>query len=328
MVVLDPQSGEIVALFDMLNPNFTRDPVDDRTTDDLPVALRPNRCVSDPYEPGSTFKPFIWACATEMGRARPEQKLPISPAGYWITPYGRRVNDAWPYGESTWRFVLVKSMNTGMAMVAEKLTQAEMQSILRRWGFGSPTRAGIPGETSGVVTPPAKWTEYTQTSVAIGHEIAVNTLQMVRAFSAFARDGTLPMLRLTADDGVPSGLRIEQRAIAESTALDVREILADVMTNGTGRDAQSERYRLFGKSGTAELWDSELGQYHRDRYTSSFIAGAPFDHPRLVALCVLDDPDKTVADHGGGHSAGPVVRDVLDFALSYLGVAPDQPDAE
>ena len=146
---------------------------------------------------------------------------------------------------------------------------------------------------------------------------------MARAFSAFARNGTLPMLRLTADDVVPVGMHMEQRAISESMALQVREILADVMTNGTGRDAQSERYRLFGKSGTAELWDSELGQYHRDRYTANFIAGAPFDHPRLVALCVIDDPDKTVAEHGGGHSAGPVVRDVLDFSLEYLGVPGD-----
>jgi cell division protein FtsI/penicillin-binding protein 2 len=95
---------------------------------------------------------------------------------------------------------------------------------------------------------------------------------------------------------------------------------------GTGQRAQSDLYQLFGKSGTAQLPIRDGGGYHEDRYVSSFVAGAPYERPRIVVLCVIDDPDKQHG-HYGGAIAGPVVRDVIDETLTYLGVAPDQPGA-
>ena len=97
------------------------------------------------------------------------------------------------------------------------------------------------------------------------------------------------------------------------------------MTEGSGRDAQSAKYQMFGKSGTAQLPKREGGGYHQDRYVSSFIAGAPFTDPRIVVVVVIDDPDKKFNSHWGGRIAGPVVRDIIDQTLEYLGVAADQP---
>ena len=96
--------------------------------------------------------------------------LPTPAHTGWRTPYGRLVRDSHYYEDSTWEEVLVKSQNTGMAMVAEKMTDAEMQDMLSRFGLTEPTRAGLPGESRGQVSPPDKWTRYTRTSLSFGHE--------------------------------------------------------------------------------------------------------------------------------------------------------------
>ena len=224
----------------------------------------------------------------------------------------------------SWRTVLVRSLNTGMAIVAERMTHQEMRQAIVHYGFGSRTRCGIPGETAGLVTSAEHWSDYTQSSVSFGHEIAVTPVQMVRAFSAFARGGMLTKVRVFAgpdagDERPP--FRFVRRACSPAIADLVREILGDVMIEGTGKPAQSSRYRLFGKSGTAQLPRPEGGGYFEHRYVSSFIAGAPLADPRLVVLCVIDDPDRSLG-HWGAQVAGPVVRDVIDGTLAYLGVAP------
>lgn len=331
MVVLDVQTGEILAMVDILNNKVTPRGGNwkPHTSDPLRwvhPALARNRCVTDPYEPGSTFKPFVWAVATELGKAKLEEVLPTPPPGVvFRTSRGRQIRDAYNTENVTWRTVLIKSLNSGMAIVAERMTEREMREAVTRFGFGQRTNCGLPGETAGILTSRRNWNHYTQTSVAMGHEIAVTPLQMVRAFAVFARDGSLPKLRTTAaiegDD-----LEIVHRVLPAEIALTAREAMRDVMTQGTGRKAQSERYQLFSKSGTAQLPRADRRGYYQDRYVSSFIAGAPFNEPRLVVLCVIDDPDKDKG-HFGGAIAGPVVRDVIDEALDYLGVEPDQPNA-
>lgn len=331
MMVVDTQTGEILAMTDFINqrPGFTEAITDPNRK--LHPALGRNRCVSDPYEPGSTFKPFIWAVATELGKARPEEMLPTPDSTGWRTPYGRLVRDSHYYGPSSWRKVLVKSMNSGMAMIAERMNWREMQNAVQRFGFGSKTNCGLKGETNGIVTTPRKWSKYTQTSVSFGHEIAVTPLQMVRAFSVFARnDGTIPTLRITAYDPLEERRLMEEgqppkmfkRVLKPEIVATTREAMQGVMLEGTGRAAQSEKYSMFSKSGTAQLPRQDRKGYHQDRYTSSFIAGAPLEHPRIVVLCVIDDPDAR-RGHLGGAVAGPVVRDVVDQTLEYLGVTPD-----
>jgi cell division protein FtsI/penicillin-binding protein 2 len=162
---------------------------------------------------------------------------------------------------------------------------------------------------------------YTQVSVSFGQEIAVTPLQMVHAFSAFARDGTMASLRITSARGEASSAPGAQ-AISPATAQIAREAMRDVMLEGTGRVAQSTKYQLFGKSGTAQLVKPKGRGYYEDRYVSSFIAGAPFNQPRIVVLCIIDDPDRKKA-HFGGAVAGPVVRDIVDQTLEYLGVPPE-----
>ncbi len=328
LVALDPQTGDVLAMVDILRRRKGWAEVTDDPSRAIHPALGRNRNITDPYEPGSTFKPFVWAAATECGVFTPQSRLPTPSNGPYRTAFGRAIRDVKYYGPVSWKTVLIKSLNSGMAMAGERMSFEQMHDlVVERFGFGTPTKVGLPGETAGLVTDEAAWSNYTQTSVAMGHEIAVTPMQMVRAFSAFCNGGRLPAPRISLLLG-PDGRIIQTPStpvIAPGIALETREAMEGVVVEGTGRKAQSAIYRMFGKSGTAQL-PKPAGQgkgYFEDRYVSSFIAGAPFEHPRIVVLCVIDDPDKKHG-HFGGSIAGPVVRDVIDESLQYLGVKPDQ----
>jgi cell division protein FtsI/penicillin-binding protein 2 len=325
MIVMDVTNGDVLAMADFLQdrPGWkeaTRDP-----SRKIHPSLGRNRNFTDPYEPGSTFKSFVWARATELGAARPSEIIPL-PDGPYVTSFGRAIRDVKYPGSVPWKTVLVKSLNGGMAQVAMRLKHQDLQRMVQDFGFGQKVAMGIPGESAGIMTTPAKWSNYTQTSVAMGHEIAVTPIQMVRAFSAFARpDGTMVQPRLvlprgTAGDvpGAPS-----KQVIAPAVLAEAKDAMKGVVEEGTARKARSEHYRMYGKTGTAELAVPGQKGYDRDRYTASFIAAAPFDRPRIAVLCIIDDPDKRKG-HFGGSIAGPVVRDVVDETLQYLGVPYDQ----
>ncbi|MDP7069747.1 MAG: penicillin-binding protein 2 [Phycisphaerales bacterium] len=311
VVIMDPATGELLAVADI-----------DRRTEHLNPHLRRNRCVSDPYEPGSTFKPFVWAAATQAGLATPDEVLPTPTHGPHRTSFGRRIRDAHDRGPTSWRHVLVHSLNSGMAIVAERMSHGSLRRVVGQLGFGHATGCGIPGETIGIVTPSGKWSNYTQTSVAMGHEIAVTPIQMARAFSAFASEGRMPAATIQAvhDRAATLSVPVFDPGISDLT----RATMQLVMREGTGKRVQSDQYSMFGKSGTAQLPKAEGGGYHEHRYVSSFIAGAPALDTRLVVLCIIDDPDRGLGRWYGGSTAGPVVRDLVDSVLPYLGVAPDR----
>lgn len=342
-VVMDVVTGDIIAIADVLrNRKGFREviPFDDR---EKHPSWGRQRCVTDPYEPGSTFKPFVWAAAVDQGKARPSEMIPL-PAGPFTTSRGRVIRDVHYSGPCTWETVLMKSLNGGMAYVGERFSAKGLRDVVRSFGFGDRTNCGLPSESAGMVTPLKQWRHTSQTSVPMGQEIAVTSMQMARAFSAFCRDGTMiePRLAIPPDGGGADGrspmVTVPRRAISEPAALKTREVMRSVMTEGTGRKAQSELYEIFGKTGTPQLavprdrW-REFGKkgYFEDRYISNFIGGAPFEHPRIVVVLTIDDPDRRKG-HFGGVTAAPVARDIIDFTLSYLGVEPDvkpeKPEAE
>ena len=315
MIVMDPATGEILAManYPLLDPNHfgQADP-----------ALRRNRCVTDVFEPGSIFKPFVWAALTERGVAQPEEMFDCTEAGVWRSSQGRRLRDAHGLGELTWDDVLVKSSNIGMAMAAERITVEQLHAIVESYGFGQTTGSTLPGELPGLVNPLKRWNHYSQTSIPMGQEIGVTGLQVVRAFCALANGGLLPTPTIEALDpatnpGPPPQRRVLGRAAADHT----RAVLRRVVTEGTGRKADSELYELFGKTGTAQLPDFINGGYHQDQYVSSFLAGAPADQPRLVIGCFIHKPDRKKG-HYGGTVAAPAVMEVMEQALLYLGVPP------
>jgi cell division protein FtsI (penicillin-binding protein 3) len=297
-------------------------------------ALGRNRCVEDVYEPGSTFKPFMWSAVTEAGLARPDEIIDTE-GGMWRTPYGRLIEDVIDRDRQTWREVLLNSSNIGMVKVTDRMTDRQMQLAIRKFGFGARTNVGLPGEAVGLVTDEANWTKYTRTSVAFGYEVAVTPVQMVRAFSAFARAdrlaGALPRLRLVAATEREIGADPIVRVIPDWVAHLARESMrgvAENMDNRLLREGILEtepQYSMFGKSGTAEIANPYDRGYFDDQHVSSFIAGAPAEDPRIVVLVVIDDPSPDLVRqrrHFGSWTAGPVVRRITERTLAYMGVAP------
>ncbi|MFZ4574458.1 MAG: peptidoglycan D,D-transpeptidase FtsI family protein [Phycisphaerales bacterium] len=383
LVLADPQTGEILAMVDLVRDlpelapyPWVEKPVLKRGQKAPPepnVLARPrryitidkdegraadafrgrNRCIEDIYEPGSTFKPFVWSVITELHLAKMDEVFDTE-GGRWHTSYGRYIEDVTRRATMTWPDVLKNSSNIGMIKAAERLSPKQLREAIVRFGFGRPTGVGLPGEASGIVTPASRWTKFTHTSVAYGHEIAVTPVQMIQGFCAFAREGemagTLPNLRMVVKtaSGDPVAPSFTYRVLPREVALVTREPMAGVVSAMEERwakgDAGGWRYRLFGKSGTAEI---PLGKapkgmkrprgssgYYDDQYNSSFIAAGPIESPRLVCIVVIDDPGPErihKKSHYGAATAGPIVRRFMEQALAYVG-APvsvrEEPKAE
>jgi len=370
IVALDPSTGDLLAMADIVRevPDAVEYPWVDAETGEQgarlpgpgdpkpryrtirsdpagsePALARP-RCMTDVYEPGSVFKSLVWAAALDMGLMEPEETITTEPGGY-VTPYGRRITDVTRKTEHTWNEVLVRSSNIGMAMLSERMTHNQLRGIAMRFGFGRPTGLGIRGEASGLVTPAARWNDYSQTSVAMGHEIAVTPLQLARAFCAIARTGeaagTLPPVALRAAQN-DRRAEIVERVLSPEAAAHTRGVLEAVVERADEKmrrrfpDEPAFRYRLFGKSGTAEIplippegkrRPRGVKGYYPDQYNAGFVAGGPLEAPALVVLVVIDDPGPgrvRQRRHYGSDVAAPVVRRVFERVLPRLGIPGDR----
>jgi cell division protein FtsI/penicillin-binding protein 2 len=326
MIVMHPVTGEILAM-----ANWP--PSDPRDAGNSDPDIRRNRSVTDAFEPGSTFKPFVWAAATELNLARPDEMIDCH-NGFYVSPKGRRLRDAHGYGRLTWEEVLIKSSNIGMAIVGQRMGSAKMHSAIGAFGFGSRPGSKLPGEAAGIVNPLGSWTHYSQTSVPMGQEVAVTALQLTRAFCTLANGGLLVTPTLTpydtpegAPDGTPdSAPAIYERVLSRRIADHTRDVLRRVVTEGTGRKADSSLYAIFGKTGTAQVADTENGGYLEGKYNSVFVCGAPFDDPQIVVLCAIHEPTKAKG-YFGGIVAAPPARAVVEQTLTYLTVPLSQPPA-
>ncbi|MEM7622733.1 MAG: penicillin-binding protein 2 [Planctomycetota bacterium] len=368
IVIADPRTGELLAMTDMVRdvPGLAEFPWWDGegerprwAPDDGPVrprfrtilsspagsepALRRVRCITDVYEPGSIFKSLVWAGAVDAG-VMPADEIVRTGGGY-RTAYGRELSDVTRKTEHTWDEVLIRSSNIGMAMLSERMSHEDLRGIATRFGFARPTRIGLRNESAGIVTSAAAWSNYTQTSVAMGHEIAVTPVQIVRAFTAIARTGrdagTMPSLRLEAASSDGPAIVVE-RVLSREAAERTRRVLEAVAVNASAKlalrvhDEPRPRYRLFGKSGTAEIpMTPPPGKkmprirkaYYPEQYISNFVAGGPLEDPAIVVLCVIDDPGPARVrrrEHYGSDVAYPVVQRVFERVLPYLGVPSDR----
>ena len=314
IVVMDPTTGRIMAM-------ANHPPFDPNGLARSRPEQRRNRCVTDPFEPGSVFKPFIWAMATDAGIAAPAEMIDCTTGGVYRSPGGRRLRDVHAHGLITWEQVLVKSSNIGMAIVGQRLGAQRLHAAVRAYGFGARTGCGLPGESPGIVRPLRKWNHYSVTSVPMGQEIAATALQLVRAMCAIANHGLLPYPLMQLQAG--AGPMFEQ-VLSPQAADRTRAVLRRVVTEGTGRKANSDLYALFGKTGTAQVPDRVNGGYAADTYVASFIAGAPVEAPRMVVGCFIHRPD-VKKGYYGGLVAAPAVRRVIERTLPYLGVPPRPP---
>jgi cell division protein FtsI (penicillin-binding protein 3) len=330
-VVMNPATGEVLALANW--PTFNPQNLEDSSAD-----LRRNRVLTDPYEPGSTFKPFIAGPAVAMGVTRIDEIFRTG-GKTWRTPYGRTITDVHGYDALALWDVMVKSSNIGMAQLSERMGNARLHKAITGFGFGQSTGIELPGEDRGTVHALNKWTKYSTDSVAQGYEVMVTPMQLARAFCAYANGGRLVSPRLVkgildAEGNIvsrPGSIQTKMlpEVIDPTSAAWMRRVLCDVLVRGTGSGARSRTWNVFGKTGTAHI-SQGLAGYAADKYTSSFIGGAPAEKPKLVIAFIVHEPDRAYAvknnmSYFGGAVAAPGAVASLERSLAYLQV-PASPD--
>jgi membrane peptidoglycan carboxypeptidase len=200
--------------------------------------------------------------------------------------------------------------------------------MLRDFGFGTLTGAEFPSESRGRLARPDKWQpKYTRASMAMGYELGVTPVQLAAAYGAIANDGLLLTPTLVREIRSPSGdvvYRHEpepvRRVVTPKVAAQLREFLKGAVgEGGTGEEAQLVNYTLLGKTGTAVRFEG--GRYIRGEYTASFAALFPADHPQLIVIVKIDNPQ---GNYYGGLTAAPVTRTMLQQALASRRVAIDR----
>lgn len=228
--------------------------------------------------------------------------------------------------------VLAKSSNIGTIEAAGQLgkTQPEanrvLYSYLHKFGIGSPTGVGFPGETSGILAKPQDWSTSQQYTIPFGQGLSLSALQAASVYSTIANGGVRVQPSLISGikgpDGrfTPSPAPKESRVVSERTAKTVSRMLESVVSDveGTGISARIPGYRVAGKTGTANRVDPKTGRY--SGYTASFAGFAPADKPRVTVYCAIQNP--TSGSHFGGSTCGPVYKKVMEFALKTLQTPP------
>jgi len=325
-VVMAPQTGEVLAMACL--PGFEPDHYAD-----FAASIRRNRVLTDPVEPGSTFKPFVAAAALAEGVVRLDETI-FCHNGLYVVG-GRRLHDHHPYGNLRFGEILIKSSNIGMAILARRLGNDRLYKYLRAFGFGSKTGIEMPGESPGIVPPPRRWSAYSAMSIAFGQEIAVTPLQLLTAFCAIVNDGVLVRPRIVRAVVSPAGKLLEDRTapsvagrvLPSRVARTIAKILADVVDHGTGRRAALAGYRVLGKTGTAQIPYRSRPGYEPDAYLSSFLGAAPAENPRIAVLVMIRRPRPELGYYGGTVAA-PTVGRILAATLAYLRVPPDKPQPD
>jgi len=314
-VLMDPRTGEILAV--AIRPTFNPNSFAAFTDDD-----RRNRAITDPFEPGSTFKVILAAAALEEGAARPADRFYAENGSIKVA--NTTIHDWKKYGWLTFTEILQNSSNVGAIKIGLTLGRERYYKYIVGFGFGAPAGVRLGGESRGQLRPPARWSGLSLATMSIGQEISVTALQMVSAFAAIANGGRLmqpQILRATLDSQGRTVRTLEPRIVRQVISPDTAHALTQMMTtvvrDGTGRNAAIPGYEVAGKTGTAQKLDPATRRYSRAPGVLSFVGFVPADDPRLAMLVMLDEPRN---EKWGSEAAAPIFAAIGQEALRYLNV--------
>lgn len=307
-VVLDVATGEVLAMANLptYNPNLlgAGNPETHR-----------NRAVTDVVEPGSTMKPITVAAALNAGTVKPTTLVDTSPGSMANGRY--RITDTHNYGTLTVTGVITKSSNVGAAKLALPLPSDYFYKFVRSFGYGSKPGSGFPGESSGVLMPPNRWSGTTKATMSYGYGLSVTPLQIAMTYAALANGGQLMSPTFV------KGERNEPRQVLEPDLAHEMMRMMQTVTEpgGTAKQAAILGYHVAGKTGTARKFSATGG--YSNKYISLFAGVVPVKNPRFSMAVVVSEPDPKLRGYYGGSVSGPVFRNVMDGALRLMDVAPD-----
>ena len=301
LLITDPHTGEILAA------------VSRRDGGTRSLSL-----ITEPYEPGSTLKPFFVATLLAAQRASLGDRV-FAENGSWRDEHGRTISDVHPYGWLTLYEALQVSSNIGIAKFVPRVNRGTQYRYLRDFGFGTPTGVEYPSESGGRLRSPAQWSAFSPASLAMGYEIAVTPLQLIMAYGALANGGVLMEPRLIREVRSADGELLYQmepralrRVVPRRVAEQVTDVLVSVVEEGTATRASFGDFRVAGKTGTARRTEAG-GRYQSGSYTATFVGYFPARDPQLAILVKLDRPRGSFY---GGTTAAPVTRETLQAILA------------
>ncbi len=319
IIIMDPDTGAIVAM-------ACSDPYDPNSWDDYESSSWRNWLVSDSYEPGSTFKTITLATALEEGTVTPSSSFYDSGSirvananiGCWASV---------PHGQQTLAEAVSNSCNPAFVQIAQSIENKQsglFYSYIESFGFNALTGVDLPGEATGIIQAESNRGPVEIATTGIGQGIAVTPIQLITAVCAIANDGILlePQIVSQVRDGEDVIYEMQtkevRRVISAETAQTVRSMMEGVITDGSGKNAAIDGYRIAGKTGTAQK--AENGVYASGKYVASFIGMVPAEDPELVCLVVVDEPSGV---YYGSQVAAPIFKSVMSDTLRYLGIEPD-----
>jgi cell division protein FtsI (penicillin-binding protein 3) len=309
IIVMDPRTGEILAMAN--SPVFNPNAYASATADN-----KRNKAITDCFDPGSTFKPFLVAAAIEEGIVQETDRFNCENGAYRVANATFHEANRKRYGVLTVREVLKYSSNIGSVKISEKLGREKFHRYIRDFGFGQKTNIELPGEIAGLLRPWQNWTQVDTSTVAFGQGISVTAIQLVSALSAIANDGVLMQPHIvkkfvdangqTVREFAPTAVR---RVISADTARRMTTMLTNVVgeEGGTGKNAALVNVDVAGKTGTAQKFDFANKRFSSERVRTSFMGFFPSENPRFVMLVSIDEPQ---LHKWGGQAAAPVFKSI------------------
>lgn len=314
VIVMNPSNGEIYAMAS--TPGF--DPNDYGKA--KPEALRA-RAITDTYEPGSTVKSLTAAAVIDKGLYEPDSMFNLPPT---IKVGGRTIGEAHGRGTVNWSLtqIVTNSSNVGAVKLGMALGPQGLYDYFDKFGLTEKTGIDFPGEVRGWLPPTGAWSASTIGTVPFGQGVSMTQIQLARALSAIANGGELPtphfLLDLPDDPGADL-VWPKRRAISEEAAATTRQVLQQVITDGTGKEAAVKGYEVAGKTGTAQKARTDGRGYAAGKYVGSFSGFLPVDDAQVLVIVSLDEPSNSIY---GGVVAAPVFSRLAAFSVSHLKIPP------
>jgi cell division protein FtsI (penicillin-binding protein 3) len=290
---------------------------------------RINRPVTSAYEPGSVFKIFSIASLLQIGGI--DENSTFFCNGFFesntdgINPV--KIKCLGNHGYVNPEAILKYSCNAGAAYASLTVSDETFYQMLKMFDFGERTGVPLPGESRGILSEYRMWSIRSKPTISFGQEISVSAMQVVKAATVFANQGVMlqPQLvsKVIAHDG-KSVDRTYREEIRRVLSPEVAESVLHMMTTvtdadgGTGRRAAVDGITMAVKTGTAQTLDKETGKYSDKAFISSCLAIFPAEDPQIIVYNVIENPKRV--SYFGGVIAAPLVGDVSDKIVSYLGI--------
>ena len=327
ILVMNPQNGEILAMvnvpeFDLNNPYELPEGTDSNVSDtekqNLLNQMWRNSCINDTYEPGSTFKIITAAAGLESGVVTPQSTF--SCPGYIIVDDRKiRCHKVAGHGGETFVQGTMNSCNPVFITVGLRLGVDSYYEYFEKFGLKTKTGVDLPGEAGTIMHRKEDMGNVELATVSFGQSFQITSIQLVTTASSIINGGK----RVTPHFGVKvmdaEGTEIEaleypvqEGIVSEETSATMREILELVVSEGSGKNGKVEGFRVGGKTATSQTLPRGTG-----RYIASFIGFAPADDPQVIALAIVNNPQGV---YYGGQVAAPIVRQLFENILPYLGI--------